>query len=144
MLRKSAALAAGLHSARRGADFLKWGAKSMQQMNSNHHKIPCKNLAKMMDFHRKWCPGGPDRVQDHLRRTKSAREGPTKRAPPQFWEANSLPRHLWGRFRANSGSPGVPEMVKIHKKSLKRGFEKRVDLRSSFWKAPGLFFHVFF
>ena len=48
-------------------------------------KIPCKNLAKIMDFHRKWYPGGPDRVQDHLWRTKSAREGPPKRAHPQFW-----------------------------------------------------------
>ena len=47
LLRKSAALAAGLHSARRGADFLKWGAKSMQKLTSNHHKNskqkPCEN-----------------------------------------------------------------------------------------------------
>ena len=38
LLRKSAALAAGLHSARRVADFSKWGAKSMPKFCSNYHK----------------------------------------------------------------------------------------------------------
>ena len=84
-------------------------------------KIPCKNLAKIMDFHRKWCLGGPDRVQDHLWRTKSAREGPPKRARPQFWEANSLPRHLWRRFWGNSGPPGGPRNGENRPKIAKKG-----------------------
>ena len=47
LLRKSAALAAGLHSARRVADFSKWGAKSMPKFCSDQHKKsmqkPCEN-----------------------------------------------------------------------------------------------------
>ena len=84
-------------------------------------KIPCKNLAKIMVFHRKLCLGGPDRVQDHLWRTKSAREGPPKRARSQFWEANSLPRHLWRRFWANSGPPGNPRNCENPQRIAKKG-----------------------
>ena len=46
----------------------------------------------------------------------------------------------WGRILAPQGAP---EMVKIHQKSQKRGFEHRVDFRTSFCEAPGWICHGF-
>jgi hypothetical protein len=82
-------------------------------------------------------------------RTRSGGPKAPGRVPPSA-RAHNFGRQI--RTQGTSGGDcgrilvpqGVPEMVKIHKKSPKRGFDKRIDLRSSFWEALGEIFHVFF
>ena len=86
MLRKSAALAAELHSARRGTDFLKWGAKSMQKRCKN----PCisgiswqPNLCRRLDARDSGFPGSGAPPPVRRRKiTAPPRRGPRARARP--------------------------------------------------------------
>ena len=53
-----------------------------------------------------------------------AREGPTERAHPTFWEPKSLPRALWERLGPNPGPPGDPQNGENPQKIATNGVAK--------------------
>ena len=123
-------------------------------------KVGCKIDAKIVfessqKFHAKtlrkswiFIENGAQEAQIGSRTTSGGPKAPG-RVPPSA-RAHNFGRQI--RSQGTSGcdfgrilvSQGIPEMVKIRKKSQKRGFDKRIDLRSSFWEPLGVIFHVFF
>ena len=74
---------------------------------------------------------------------KAPGRAPPSECVPNFGSTIRSQGPSGGDFGRILAPQGLPEMLKIHQKSQKRGFEKRVDFRTSFWEAPGRIFHGF-